>query len=210
MKMKIKIILIILLSYCLGIVNSSAQVKICFEGGLNLSNVSYSGVFGSGPNGLRTGAVLGTSFEFYTSKGTSIQSGVRLIQKGCSYSNNVVKITEKIDYLELPFVANLKLQFGSFIPFISAGFYYSARISGKQIQNYNSGDYYEYDMNELYDNSDFGGIAGAGVELKISKKLNLFLSATYSLGIVNNLADERFGWAYNKGTQLLTGLKIVL
>jgi hypothetical protein len=191
-------------------VNAFAQVKLCLEGGLNLSDISYSGILETGPNGQRTGGILGVSFEFYTSKGFSLQFGARIIQKGCTYTNNAVEIIERIDYLEVPFIANLKFRTGRFEPFISAGIYYSARISGTQVQKYNSGENYEYDMNELYDNSDFGGLAGGGLEFKISKKFNLFLSASYSLGIINNLADDRFGSAYNKGIQLITGIKFTL
>jgi hypothetical protein len=190
--------------------NCFSQVKFGIEGGLNFSNANVSSINGDEKTDIRTGMILGGFFEFNTSDNLSIQPGIRYIQRGSTYDNGVVKLTQQVNYIEFPVTCNLIIDIKKFKPFVSGGFYIGYHVFAMQKQNYSAGDYYEYDVGDFYKSSDIGYIIGGGLNYEVSRLFTMFVTANYSGGMKNVMEDGVIADVKNTGYQLSTGIKIRL
>ncbi|MBK8553023.1 MAG: PorT family protein [Ignavibacteria bacterium] len=183
------------------------KFKFGILGGLDLAKA----IFNSEATNTRSGIEIGILFEFYTSKLFSIQPGISYIQKGSKFENEVVVITQKMNYLEFPLICNFKFTSGKIAPYLSTGFYLSTRVSCYQNQEYSSGERYEYDTKEYFDKADLGWIAGGGVNFTVSKSTDLFVNFYYSMGLTNIInSSQSFDNAtvHNRGMQITAGVKL--
>lgn len=190
--------------------NNDKPVKFGLKGGLNFSK-AYSN---SEISDTKSGVDLGIFCEIYTSDNLSIQPGINYIQKGSMYANDIVTITQKIDYLEFPVYLNAYIPLSGVKPFLSAGFYFSTRINASQTQQYKiSEGVYEYDGSDFYDKTDFGMLFGGGVSLVVSKEIDLFVIFNYSHGFSNIAKTDNLhyqnsiGTVSNRGLELTAGIK---
>ena len=186
-----KITLILIVITCMISYNASGQVKFGIETGLNFSQSGVDDFSGSQKTGIRTCFLSGMFFEIHFSKNISIQPGLRYIQRGSKFKNDIVTITQRHEYFEIPLNLNIIINTGKFNPFISAGIYYSGRLSSDQVQDYKTGESYEYDDSKMFNDSDFGAMAGAGLNYKLSKVTELFIAFNYTWGAKRHRADSR-------------------
>lgn len=192
-----------------GVIKKGNDNKFKFGilGGLDLAKV----IFNSEATNTRSGFETGIFFEFVLENYISIQPGISYIQKGSKFENEVVVITQKMNYLEFPLICNFKFTSGKIAPYLSTGFYLSTRVSCYQNQEYSSGERYEYDTKEYFDKADLGWIAGGGVNFTVSKNMDLFANFYYSMGLTNIInSTETFDNAtvHNRGMQITAGIKL--
>jgi len=185
--------------------------KFGLKGGMNFAKAEYN----SESSNSKSGVDIGVFCEIYTSDNISIQPGINYIQKGSKYANDIVTITQKIDYLEFPVNFNAYIPLSWVKPFLTAGLYFSTRISVSQTQQYNiSEGVYEYDGSDFYDKTDFGMLFGGGVSLAVSKEIDLFVILNYSHGFSNIAKTGNFeqyqnsiGTVSNRAVELTAGIK---
>lgn len=190
--------------------NGYTQVKFGIESGLNISKANVNSINGDENTGSRTGMILGCFFEISVSKSSSIQPGIRYIQRGSTSDNGVVKLTQQVNYLEFPVTYNFIIDIKKFKPFVSGGIYFGYHVFAVQKQSYSAGDYYEYDVGDFYKSSDIGYIIGCGLNYEVSRLFTVFITANYSGGMKNVMEDAVIADVKNTGYQLSTGFKIRL
>ena len=190
--------------------NNDNPVKFGLKGGINFAKAHSN----SEISDTKSGIDIGIFCEIYTSGNLSIQPGINYIQKGSMYANDIVTITQKIDYLEFPVNFNAYIPLSGVKPFLTAGLYFSTRISVSQAQQYNiSEGVYEYDGSDFYDKTDFGLLFGGGVSLVVSKEIDLFVILNYSHGFSNIAQTDNLhyqnsiGTVSNRGLELTAGIK---
>jgi opacity protein-like surface antigen len=134
-----------------------------------------------------------------------IQPEVSFLPKGVThkfkpwFGMGPIDIT--LNYYEVTTNALFKVDMDNLTPFIFAGPSLSFLSEAKS--KYDS---YENES-RLFKKTDFSINFGGGVELPISKSIDLFIMARYSLGLTNILKNDTESEYNTRGTAIAVGLK---
>ena len=187
-----------------------SQVKLGFQLGTNFTNASGLPSDASYKIESRTYLFGGILAEIKISDMFYIQPEVRFLPKGVTHKNKPPYISSymefTLNYYEIPINILAKFNMDNFTPFLFAGPSLSFLSETNAIDD--SGN--EYDISEFYKKFDFSINFGGGVELSLSKSIDIFLMARYSLGltnIVNKEFSSELGKINTQGTALAVGLK---
>ena len=196
--------LLLMLVFSKG-VNSQTSVGLGIEGGLNMSNVSVTPNINSSS---RTGFLVGGFVDMGVSDMVHIRSGLRYTTKGFSNTVNGITFTDKLSYIEIPALLEVRFPVNMIKPYLTAGPTLGIRLSanedatnGVQVQN--------SDVSNVYSSIDFGLYFGGGMEFHVASKTDLFIGAGYSLGL-SNIANIQNVTGKNNGVQLISGVKFSL
>src|SRR5688572_145210 len=167
--------------------------------GLNISTIHYSdGKLDDSFIEKKTnqiGALGGVMVNIGINEAFSIQPEVLFSQKGYGFEDGRYKVTESLNYLEVPLLAKLTLGSGNMKFFVNAGPYAAYLMSGKITHNF-TGREESYAVQFEYENDgfnanrvkpnrlDLGLAAGAGMALKAGIG-TLNIEARYGLGLTN-------------------------
>lgn len=126
--------------------------------------------------------------------GVSFQTGLAFVQKGfetTSYGN-------KLNYLDIPILMKVRFIPKGFTPVFAVGFYSSYLLSAKYTA-INS----EIDKKDDYKKTDFGAVAAVGFEAPLSEKIELGVTGSYQLGLVELAAQDSSSGSKNRAIQIL-------
>jgi hypothetical protein len=177
-------------------ISVNAQVQFGVKAGLNLANVSVTEGGESADTKMKPGFHIGAIVDLSLSESFSVQPGLLFSQKGTksegSYSQQGItvdtKSTMKLNYLDIPINAVLKLEAGSSKIHLFAGPVISYALSGKTtveasamgISNSEDADVEFGSEDGQMKRLDFGVNVGAGIQFN-----KILVSANYNLGLAN-------------------------
>lgn len=186
-------------------VKSQSSVGLGIEGGLNMSNVTVTPDINSSS---RTGFLVGGFVDMGVSDMVHIRSGLRYVTKGFSNTVNGNTFNDKLSYLEIPALLEVRFPVNMVKPYLTAGPTLGIRLSasedatnGVQVQN--------SDVSNVYTSIDFGLYFGGGMDIHVASKTDLFIGVGYSLGL-SNIANIQNVTGKNNGIQLTSGVKFSL
>lgn len=183
--------------------NDYVKTKIGITGGANFAKIKAN----EKVTPVKTGFEMGGFIELFTSINFSIQPELKYIQRGSTFKSDYIKVSENVNYLAIPISLNYKILTGGSQPYITGGLYYAFMMSAKQTQEYATGETYEYNLMELYKNSDYGLFIGGGFSQKISGGMDVFAQFSYAFGKKNlSIYPGQFN-IYNKGMEITAGFK---
>ncbi|RPI18957.1 MAG: PorT family protein [Ignavibacteriae bacterium] len=187
----------------------SQSVKMGIEGGMNLSNSSFTPDIQSSS---RTGMMFGTFAEIKVSPILSIKPGVRYIMKGFSVTNNGgLPNNFKVNYIEVPALLKVTFPVSSVKPYLEAGPTLSLRVSANEEINLgNQQPSQDVDVSQLFESTDIGLYFGGGMDFRIGSSTEMFTSIGYGLGLSNTLSSATTLTAKNNGIRITTGVKFDL
>ncbi|HMS64318.1 MAG TPA: porin family protein [Ignavibacteria bacterium] len=190
------------------------SVSIGIEGGVSVSNAH---IWPNRPKEsfYKVGYIAGLLYDVNYSSKISFRTGVRYLTKG--FRGNLpdtlggFEYETTMYYLEAPLAVKYNLSTGTAKPYLLGGGYFGLNLSanGKFTSGNNTE---EKNIDSTISIVDVGLLMGAGVDIRISKKTDLFIQAAYELGLNNiflNRANDFFNAdKYNSiknYTFLLTG-----
>lgn len=162
----------------LATVSSFAQhrvgtVTIQPKVGLSLANVT------KGDGDIRVGAVAGAEFEYQVSDIFSLSAGALYSMQGCKGEVEGYDATVKLDYLNIPILANVYVAKGLAVKLgIQPGFNVTSKASVEK-----GGTKVTTELDDV-ESVDFSIPVGLSYEIN-----NFVIDARYNLG-VNKIADE--------------------
>ncbi len=167
---------------------ATAQSPVNFgvKGGVNIANISGDEDPDS-RSGIHAGVVLDFSLPALP---IGIESGIYYTQKGAELTEQGITLTGKLDYIEVPVLAKLRLgPPGPFSPHLVLGPYAAYNVNAELEASDGSASASE-DLSDVTSDFDFGGIVGVGADFNLGlTKLNI--SARYSFGF-SNINDTDF------------------
>lgn len=141
----------------------SIQPKV----GLNLANVT------KGDGDIRVGAVAGAEFEYQVSDIFSLSAGALYSMQGCKGEVEGIDATVKLDYLNIPILANVYVAKGLAVKLgIQPGFNVTSKASVEK-----SGTKVTTDLDGI-ESVDFSIPVGLSYEIN-----NFVIDARYNLGV---------------------------
>ena len=147
----------------------SIQPKV----GLNLANVT------KGDGDIRVGAVAGAEFEYQVSDIFSLSAGALYSMQGCKGDVEGYDATVKLDYLNIPILANVYVAKGLAVKLgIQPGFNVTSKASVEK-----GGTKVTTELDDV-ESVDFSIPVGLSYEIN-----NFVIDARYNLG-VNKIADD--------------------
>lgn len=193
------------------------QIKLGFQLGPSFSNVSINNPYtgpGAGEYGGKTDLFGGILAEIKMGDMFYIQPEINFIQKGFSYDIHNWGTQELTsNYFEIAVNMMAKFIKGSFSPFIFAG--PSFNFLSKATQDIVYSDTrlrFSSDATSLIKKTDIAVNFGGGAELSLSKNIDVFVMARYSLGLmdITVMDDPNTEEVYNRCISLAAGLKFTL
>lgn len=189
--------------------NLSAAVGI--KGGFNLANIKISPTDPDMPDfkdlrGLTGGVFFSLNLGF-----VGIQPEILYSRRGLMWEfewaiDETAKIEYLLDYIEIPVLVKLNvLPAGPIRPFVFGGPSYGYLL--KATGRYTSPEETQTeDIKDMFEKSAWGGIVGAGLELKTPVVL-LTLDARYHIGLANVIKEVAEGeTAKHKGFSVMVGI----
>lgn len=165
---------------------AQSPVNFGVKGGVNIANISGDEDSDS-RSGIHAGVVLDFSLPALP---IGIESGIYYTQKGAELTEQGITLTGKLDYIEVPVLAKLRLgPPGPFSPHLVLGPYAAYNVNAELEASDGSASASE-DLSDVTSDFDFGGIVGVGADFSLGlTKLNI--SARYSFGF-SNINDTDF------------------
>lgn len=180
--------------------------RIGIEGGYGSNNIIMSNGSNSNFIGLSNihdqhyahkeeaigGHHFGLNVEFLFNEIASLNSGLRLMNKGYRFTNNdgepETGESQELSYLVIPLTGRYRAQLGNsnLTPFGELGLYYGM-LQGAEV-TVNSG--VKVPFEEFYNDQDFGVIVGLGLELELDGPLSISPEIGYESGISDVFSDE--------------------
>lgn len=187
----------------------SQSVKLGIEGGMNLSNSSFTPDIQSSS---RSGMLFGGFAEIKVSPIISIKPGIRYIMKGFSVMNNGgFPNNFKVNYIEVPALLKVTFPVSSVKPYIEAGPTFSLRVSANEEINLgNQQQAQESDVSQLFESTDIGLYFGSGMDFRVGNNAEMFTGIGYGLGLTNTISSVANLTAKNNGFRIITGVKFDL
>jgi opacity protein-like surface antigen len=198
---------------CFSSVYSQPSFHVGFQGGLAVSNLSYSkDIWQTTDQTTRRGIVVAAIGEVVLSERWSLQIEPRYVQKGNKIGTfavtgpagptvlGTIEVFEKLDYLEIPLYVRTTFPMEGITPFLFAGpsfgFLLTAKLDGTpagfELTPSESG---VRDIRSDFKSTDVSVDVGLGVEYHLSPPIAILLEGTYSHGLVNI-------WAHSEPTDL--------
>lgn len=135
--------------------------------GLNLANVT------KGDGDIRVGAVAGAEFEYQVSDIFSLSAGALYSMQGCKNNIEGVDVTTKLDYVNVPILANVYVAKGLAVKLgIQPGFNVTSKVSAE-----NGGTKVSTELDGI-ESVDFSIPVGLSYEIN-----NFVIDARYNLGV---------------------------
>jgi hypothetical protein len=186
----------------------SQSVKLGIEGGLNMSNSSFTPELQSSS---RTGMMVGGFAEIKVSPVLSIKPGVRYIMKGFSTPNNLgTQTAYKVNYIEIPALLKVTFPLSQVKPYLEAGPSISLRVSANAEQT-GLQQVQESDVSQVFESTEFGLYFGSGLDFRVGSNVEMFTSFGYGLGLSNTLTAINNGiTGKNNGFRISSGVKFDL
>lgn len=162
-------------------------------GGVNLAGMDVSGAAETIESfeelaDSRTGVVAGAFLEIPAGPTFALRPEVLFTMKGDKEETDDLTTTVEFDYIEVPFLAQLRLPTGPIRPLIYGGPSVSMRLGSKTTIE-GTDDLGEVSIEEDLDDQtksvDFGLVAGAGVQIPFGSGTGLGLEARYDYGLVD-------------------------
>ena len=199
----------------------AGAVTVGIKGGLNLAEMTVKSTAVDLPDfKSRKGMVEGIFVNFKLGP-VSIQPELLYSSRGLSYievEDETTRVTGLfyLDYVEVPVLVKYSFLSGKARPFLYAGPSFSVLLKAQQGYDVDffddiEPDYnYRLDMEENIKKSEFAGVFGAGVDIKLPKVM-LSLEGRYHFGLTNIgtdalLAEADITSAKNKGFSILVGI----
>ena len=128
----------------------------------------------------RVGFVAGAEFEYQVSDIFSLSAGALYSQQGCKGSENGLSLTQKLDYINVPVMANVYVAPGFAVKLgVQPGFKVNAEASVKQGSNAISAD-----NSSQFNSVDLSIPVGVSYEFS-----NVVLDARYNWGLTKTIKD---------------------
>jgi len=161
--------------------HAQSPVDFGIKGGLNFANLTGSEDDLESRTGSHVGLVIDFSFPMIP---VGIESGIYYSQKGAAVSEEGATATLKLDYIEVPVLAKIKVgPPGPFSPHFVVGPYAAYNINSEFDVSAGSASVTE-DFSEFTSDIDFGGVLGVGADFSMGvTKLNI--QAKYSRGLID-------------------------
>ncbi len=187
---------------------SQAQIIFGAHGGIHPNKVQIKGISESWlpENSYWTGATAGIHAEIPINERLSFRPELNYAEKGFRVKEGFefdifnipvpigAEAITRVQYLELPLLLKYTLSEGPVRPYIFAGPHLSYAIDGQVdlkanlILDFNIGSY-DIDMtNNLYNQFEVGGIAGAGLVFEAGRA-DIFLQGSFQHGFTDMLDD---------------------
>jgi len=199
----------------------AGAATVGLKGGVNFANMAIKTTSVDIPDfNNQTGIVEGIFASFKLGP-VSIQPELLYSRRGLTYQEFEdvdVNVTGHfvLDYVELPVLVKYSFLAGPAKPFLYAGPSFSVLLKARQgysvdyIADVEADYFYLYDMEEYIKKTEFAGVFGAGVDLKLAKVI-LSLEGRYHLGLGNVAQEEFMGESditslKNKGFSVLVGI----
>lgn len=208
--MKAKFFLIVFTIFLIAANSYSQKISLSVTGGINFANVKFD-PSPEIPRETRTGILAGALADFCLIENKlSAETGIEYIMKGYNVTSGQITGTIKLDYLEFPLLLKLKFPWKNVIPYCAAGPTIGVLLTAKG--EIDSGiTKSESDIKKDTKSTDFGLFLGAGLDIKTSKKTNIFFQGGYSLGFTNfNNVQNSALEVKNYGVQITAGVRYFL
>jgi Outer membrane protein beta-barrel domain len=174
------VIMIGVLAPWVGFSSSAAAVLVGVKGGATLANLTGEDVFN---NSMSPGATGGAFARYRLSDMFSLQPEVLFAMKGAEYKVEDIESEQKIDCIDVPILVRLIWKNESkFEPSLLVG-----PVVGFLLDNEIS-DGEEIDLEDGSKSTDFGVVAGAGLDYKLGDDALLF-DVRYERGLTSWLED---------------------
>jgi len=171
-------------------------------GGVNLAKFSGD----NDSSDTHTGLLAGVFYQAEVAPAFYIEPQLRFNRRGGDVTGTLAGQTGSaqtgLSYLDLPVYAKYKFNAGSFAPFVFAGPNFGFKIGGTQKFVVNGNTISEADADGVK-TFDLGLDFGLGGEVALTEGLNLSISGSYSLGLLD-IVDA--GTLKNRGIQVYAGL----
>ncbi|HEY6953385.1 MAG TPA: porin family protein [Bacteroidota bacterium] len=183
---------------------SYSQIGLGIKGGVNFANVSGAD---AAPNSkTRTGFAAGAYLEISLPMLFTIQPEILYSQKGFVADENFfgtpVKVTGKLDYLEIPVLVKYSFPVPVVKPSLYAGPALGILLSAKAKAEAN-GQSAETDIKDQTTSTDFGIVFGASANIAI-----ITVDVRYTLGLTS-LDKNGSGKAYNRVFGIMVGIPLM-
>ncbi|QHS57270.1 PorT family protein [Mucilaginibacter sp. 14171R-50] len=175
-------VLIILAASTAAFSQSKGKTELGLNVGLNIANVSASGVNNDDP---RIGFNLGVSADHYFSETWSFKAKVSYDQKGWNngYLNNFTT-NYQVNYITIPVMANWHFG-GTKNWYLNFGPYVGILLNATETAD-------GTDLKPIFNSTDFGADLGIGVKFPLAEKAKLFIELNGQAGI-NDIAKNNTG-----------------
>lgn len=171
-----------------SITHAQDVFSLGLRAGINAANFGGEGVSNAN-NSTLMGANFGALANYSTSRTFALSGEINFSMKGAKFSNS----STALNYLEIPVYGNLFFgKSDKFRPKIFAGPYLGLLMTAQT-----SAGGTKTDVKNFYNNTDFGGIFGAGAHFKISGENWLIVDARYGLGLAD--VTTASSAVYNRG-----------
>jgi len=191
MKLRIALLLVLMVAFFSG--SASAQVNGGAKGGIGIASISaedqeFEDIFSD----VRTGVIVGGFVDIPVSDMFSLVIEGLYSQKGAkgTFSDNGLSVdsTVKVDYVEIPILANFPFNRKTKVhPFVYGGVAPAFRTSAKSVATFEGEEIQQDDLDDEVESMDLGLVFGGGVRLG-----RLAIEARYNLGVmnINSAGDE--------------------
>lgn len=187
----------------------SQKISVSLEGGVNFANVKFNPEQVI-PRETRTGMIAGALADFCLIQNKlSAETGIEYVMKGYKVTSGQITGTIKLDYLEFPALLKLKFPMKQVIPYAVAGPTFGVLLTSKGVIDSGTSQS-ESDFKNETKSTDFGLFFGAGMDIRTSKKVNIFFQGGYSLGLSNfNNVPSSTLETKNYGVRVTGGIRYI-
>jgi opacity protein-like surface antigen len=196
--MKKTVILLIFISFLSNITAQTSKFEIGPEIGLNISSYNFSDTSSDDSSIKRIAFGIVGKFNF--SNNWSIKTKIKYEGKGSRIIDRFDRVfhIQKLNYLNLPLMAEWKFGNGNLRGFLNLGIFGGVLLSATEEYR----DDGEIDNSNSFNSTDFGAAYGLGAIYKLKKNINLFFELGGQYGNID--VDSR-GVAPWKLTEMFSG-----
>lgn len=195
----------LVLSMSLGTATLAAQSTIQFHAGASLATLGGSDV--DNPD-TRTGLNVGATMTFPVAPLLGIQVGAGYVQKGATESDGGVSVEVALDYVEVPVLLRVGVPTAGTI---SPHFVVGAAVAFKskcEVTGSSGGTSVTVKCSDgdiMLKSTDFGAVAGAGLDIGTPGPLTLTLDVAYTIGLTSIDDSTDPGDVKNRAWSIVAG-----
>lgn len=159
------------------------------------------------------GLAVGGSAEIQMARLVYLQPELNFIQKGAtSGDDNDFTTTLKLNYLEIPVLAKIKLDAGMVHPFVLAGPGFSYLVGSTASVDYKGAHSSASTNSKEINKFDVTATIGLGADIDLGDSISAVFEGRYGRGFrrINSETDKYHSEIRNSGFQFLTGLQVSL
>lgn len=173
-------VLVVLVSLCFTTSYAQQRFSAGPRIGLNLSNY-----WGNADNlRMKPGVNAGVFLSYSSLNHFGISADVLYSQRGAKYDTQVLKFTQRVNYLEIPVVARYYLTLnGDFRPNIFVGPSLGIKLNAKRLNSEPNVAGVNAENNENFRDLDLGATAGFQLNWRTGNRQHFLIDARYTLGL---------------------------